>query len=57
MSKLITLGSGSSGNAYILECKNETLLLECGISWDKILKGLSYKLSNVVGVCVSHAHG
>ena len=57
MSKLITLGSGSSGNAYILECENESLLIECGISWDKILKGLNYKLSNVVGVCVSHAHG
>lgn len=57
MSKLITLGSGSSGNAYILECENESLLLECGISWDKILKGLNYKLLNVVGVCVSHAHG
>lgn len=57
MSKLITLGSGSSGNAYILKCENESLLLECGISWDKILKGLNYRLSNVVGVCVSHAHG
>lgn len=54
MATLRCLASGSSGNAYILECKNETLLIECGISWKEILKGLNYKLENVVGVLCSH---
>lgn len=57
MSKIITIGSGSSGNAYILECQNETLLLELGVSWKDIVKALNFNLSKVVGVCVSHAHG
>ena len=57
MSKIITIGSGSSGNAYILECESETLLLELGVSWKDIVKALNFNLSKVVGVCVSHAHG
>lgn len=57
MSRLITVGSGSSGNSYILECDNEILLLELGVSWKEILKALDFKLDKVVGVCVSHAHG
>jgi phosphoribosyl 1,2-cyclic phosphodiesterase len=56
MSKLITLGSGSSGNAYILECENESLLLECGISFDKIKIGLNFDLSKIVGCVVTHGH-
>lgn len=51
------VGSGSQGNAYILECQNETLLLELGVSWKDIVKALDFKLDKVVGVCVSHAHG
>ena len=51
------VGSGSQGNAYTLECQNETLLLELGVSWKDIIKALNFNLSKVVGVCVSHAHG
>lgn len=57
MSRLITVGSGSSGNAYILECDNEILLLELGVSWKEILKALDFKLDKVVGCLCSHAHG
>jgi hypothetical protein len=54
MAKLKCISSGSQGNSYIIECENETLLLELGISWKDILKGLNYKLGNVVGVLCSH---
>lgn len=54
MAKLITLGSSSSGNAYILDCENEQLIIELGVSWKEILKGLNYKLGNVVGALCSH---
>lgn len=57
MAKMICLASGSRGNAYILECKGEQLLLELGIRWQEILKGLNYILGDVVGVLVSHSHG
>lgn len=51
------LGSGSSGNCYIIETNKESLILELGLPWGEILKGLDYNLSNIVGACVSHAHG
>lgn len=54
MAKLKILSSGSIGNAYILECNGERLLLELGIGWQEILKGLNYKLGNVVGALCSH---
>lgn len=57
MATLRCLSSGSIGNAYIIECANETLLIELGISWKDILKGLDYKLDKVRGVLISHSHG
>lgn len=57
MTKLKIISSNSSGNAYILECQNETLLLELGVAWKDIVKALNFNLSKVVGMCVSHAHG
>lgn len=57
MSILKVISSGSIGNAYILECKSEILLLELGVSWDKIKRALNFNLSKVVGCIVSHSHG
>lgn len=56
MAELKTIGSGSSGNAYILQCKNETLLIELGMPWSDILKALNYQIGNVVGCIISHCH-
>jgi phosphoribosyl 1,2-cyclic phosphodiesterase len=56
MAKLITLGSSSSGNAYILDCGNEQLIIELGVSWKDILKGLDYNLTKVRACLVSHQH-
>lgn len=50
------LGSGSSGNCYLLSTETETLVLDCGLPIRGIKKGLDWDISNVVGVCVSHAH-
>ncbi|MDS2204199.1 MBL fold metallo-hydrolase, partial [Clostridioides difficile] len=38
--KIKVLGSSSKGNCYLLQLKNETLILECGVSYKEILKGL-----------------
>lgn len=54
--KLKVLGSGSSGNCYLLQNENETLVLECGLSYKTILQGLNFNLSNVVGCLVTHEH-
>lgn len=54
--KLKVLGSGSSGNCYLLQGTKETLILECGLPYKTILKGLDFNLSNIVGCLVSHEH-
>lgn len=50
------LGSGSSGNCYLLSSGNETLIIEAGIPYKRILKGLDFNLTDVAGVVVSHSH-
>lgn len=54
--QLKVLGSSSSGNCYLLYNENETLILECGLPYKTILKGLNFNLRNIVGVLVSHEH-
>ena len=50
------LASGSSGNCYIIQAGEERLVLECGIDYKSILKGLNYSIKGVVGCLVSHVH-
>lgn len=54
--KLKVLASGSSGNCYLLQLRNETLILECGIRYKQILEGLNFDLEHVVGCLVTHEH-
>lgn len=56
MAKVRILGSGSTGNSYIIETSGEKLLFELGINWNEILKGLGFNLKDVVGSIVSHVH-
>ena len=56
MAKLKVVNSGSSGNAYILECDNETLLIELGVSFQEIIDKLYYNIPKVSGAIVSHKH-
>lgn len=55
-SKLIVFGSSSDGNGYAIKTDKGTLLLECGVPTYKVLEALDYKVEDVLGVCVSHAH-
>ena len=55
--ELITLSSSSAGNCYILRsASGETLILECGLPFDKIKKGLNWNLSGIVACLISHRH-
>lgn len=56
MAKLKVLSSSSAGNCYILECGGEKLMIECGIKWTDILRGLGYSVDKVVGCILSHNH-
>lgn len=54
---LKVIGTGSSGNCYALyNSKGECLLLDAGLPYQKILEGLNFQISNVVGCLVTHIH-
>lgn len=57
MFDLTVLASSSAGNCYRVSDGTTSLLLECGIPWAKIKKGLKFKTSEISGVLVSHEHG
>ena len=50
------LGSGSKGNCYIIQEGKEKLILELGLSFNKIKQDLRYDLRGVKGALVSHSH-
>mgnify|MGYP001264867359 CR=1 FL=1 len=50
------IASGSSGNCYLLETKEETLILECGINIKRIKEALNFDLSKAVGCLITHEH-
>ena len=55
--KLKCLGSSSRGNCYLLTADNDdTLIVEAGLKFALIKKGLNWRLTNVVGCIASHRH-
>ncbi len=55
MIEIQCLASGSSGNAYFIDC-DSPLLLEAGISWKLIQQELNFQTSRLEGCLVSHGH-
>lgn len=54
--KVISTGS-KNGNSYVLCSDDEILILDCGCNYKKILRGVDYQISKVVGCLISHEHG
>lgn len=54
--KLKVLGSGSSGNCYILENDSEALIIEAGVPIMETKKALDFNIRKVRGVVISHEH-
>ncbi len=50
------LGTGSSGNCYLLEASNGVLIIEAGISIIELKKALKFQLKQVIGCIISHEH-
>ncbi|MFQ9515361.1 MAG: MBL fold metallo-hydrolase [Eubacterium sp.] len=51
------IGSGSSGNSYALvDNDNKILLLDLGMTVREIKRAIDYRISDVVGAVVTHAH-
>lgn len=51
------IASGSSGNCYLVQDGNESLLLDCGVGYKEILKGINYNISSIKGILLTHKHG
>lgn len=54
--KIDVIASGSTGNCYKVSNEDTTLLIECGISYNKIQEALNFKTTDIDGVLVSHEH-
>lgn len=53
---LKVLGSGSSGNCYILESDTEALIIEAGLPFMEVKKALNFNVRKIVGVVAGHSH-
>lgn len=55
--KLITVGSGSDGNCYLLKCGEEILVLDAGIPFICVKKALRFNIMGIQAVLITHSHG
>lgn len=55
--KLITVGTGSSGNCYLLQRDNGRFIaLDCGVPWKKVMIASGFKPTAIDLALVTHAH-
>ena len=57
MSSLRVVGTGSSGNCYVLKNDNDILILDAGIPLPQIYEAIHFKIADVNSCFVSHFHG
>jgi phosphoribosyl 1,2-cyclic phosphodiesterase len=55
--RLRVIGSGSSGNCYILENEDEALIIDAGVRFLEVKKALRFQVRKIVGVIITHKHG
>ena len=52
------IATGSKGNCYAMSnnSRSEVLMIDLGVSKQEIMKGLNFKIANIVGAIISHEH-
>lgn len=50
------LGSGSSGNCYIISNDTEALIIDAGVTFKEVKVALDFNVKKIVGVLISHNH-
>ena len=50
------IGSSSSGNCYILDGKDEALIVECGCPVKEVKVSLNWQIGKIAGAVVTHRH-
>lgn len=53
---LKVIGSGSTGNCYLLESEKECLVIEAGLPFLEVKKAIDFNVMKIVGVIISHEH-
>jgi glyoxylase-like metal-dependent hydrolase (beta-lactamase superfamily II) len=54
--RMICFSTGSQANGYALRGENETLLIEAGVPYKKILPMLDFRTIDICGLIISHSH-
>ena len=54
--RIKVLASGSTGNSYLISDGETSLLLDAGIPFKQIQKGMGFRLSDVAGCLITHEH-
>lgn len=56
--RLHIINSNSDGNCYLFtDNEGNTLIVECGVRFDRIKQAVNFNFSKVVGCLVTHEHG
>ncbi|MFA5650619.1 MAG: MBL fold metallo-hydrolase [Proteiniphilum sp.] len=54
--QLVTLGSSSRGNSYVIQSAREALVLEAGIDFQEVQRALDWNVSKVAACLITHEH-
>jgi phosphoribosyl 1,2-cyclic phosphodiesterase len=57
MINIRSLASSSAGNSYLVDDGHTRLLLEAGIRYKDIQRGVGFRMSEVAGCLLTHEHG
>lgn len=55
--ELTVIGTGSQGNAYLLDNGEEALLIECGVKFHQIQQAINFDIGRIAGCIVTHEDG
>ena len=55
--RLITVGTGSQGNCYLLQRDNDRYIaLDCGVAWKKVMVATKFRPMDIDFALVTHSH-
>lgn len=56
--QIIPISSGSRrGNCYRIDDRQTSILIDCGVSWEKIQRAFGFLTSRITACLISHEHG
>ena len=55
--RLTVVGSGSSGNSYVLEDDGRRVVLDAGCKWKDIQVACDFNVQSIDACLISHEHG